>query len=130
MKMNQMKVISWLLPLLGILLAVTLEAGQPQSPPDAYLKIPQKQLLQGASALRDGTRHTDNLLHKRYFWEFEQPPEDLASLLSQLEARPADDDFQKTSSLKENDTPWVLPLLENALLKKIPKGSISRGYKI
>ncbi len=100
------------------------------NPAYAYKRISGNSLPNGVVSVNYASKFNDNLFHKCHYWEFTHNEAGLNLLLKQIGAKDKYEDYQNVTDFKTYDAIWILPEIENALGKKIPKTSIGKGYEI
>ena len=81
-------------------------------------------------AVSYASKLNDNLFHSGHYWELTHNETGLNLLLKQIGAKDQYEDYQNVTDFKTYEEIWVLPEIEDALGKKIPKTSIGKGYEI
>lgn len=100
------------------------------NPDTAYEWITNNKLPEDVQVVSYSTVLTDNLLHFSHIWEFTHNKEGMSKLLKQIGAGNVFENYANVKNYSEFDAIWVLPSIEKALNKKIPRGSIGKGYEI
>jgi hypothetical protein len=100
------------------------------NPGIAYRLVSGISLPNGVSAIGYASKLNDNLFHSGHYWEFTHNKTGLNLLLKQIGAGDRYEDYQNMTDFQVDDAICVLPNIEYALGKTIPKTSIGRGYEI
>lgn len=100
------------------------------NPGIAYRLISGNSLPDGVSAISYASKLNDNLFHSGHYWEFTHSKAGLILLLKQIGVNDGYEGYQNISRFQDYDAIWVLPAIEEALGRTIPKTSIGRGYGI